>query len=183
MNVMTKAQLDLAELPNNCDCSKCGASANLVTIPEYHFTASGLDNVYLHDVKAYRCPNCGNGDVMLFATEKILQTIAKGLIEKRSELTGKEIRFLRKRMQMTAEELGSIMGVDKATISRWENGVQDMGKQSDRLLRTLAMIYTQGQEYLRGLANEFKHIKPNHDAPQMDIDYNGESEQYKYQYS
>ena len=50
-------------------------------------------------------------------------------------MNGKEIRFLRRNMGLKAVELQEYLGVDNATISRWEHGSQNITPPHDRLLR------------------------------------------------
>jgi transcriptional regulator with XRE-family HTH domain len=40
---------------------------------------------------------------------------------------------------MTAEKLATLLGVDKTTVSKWENNADPVGDQSERLLRTLVL--------------------------------------------
>ncbi|MDO9111695.1 MAG: helix-turn-helix domain-containing protein, partial [Desulfatirhabdiaceae bacterium] len=52
-------------------------------------------------------------------------------------LAGTEIRFLRKNMGVTGKRLSEIMGVDNATISRWERDFQKSAKAHDHFIRLL----------------------------------------------
>jgi len=48
------------------------------------------------------------------------------------------MRFLRKNMGMKAIELAKFLGVDKATVSRWEN---EKDKHSDIIDRYIRLLY------------------------------------------
>ena len=48
-----------------------------------------------------------------------------------------EIRFLRKNMGLTGKRLSEVMGVDNATISRWERDFQQPAKAHDHFIRLL----------------------------------------------
>ncbi len=78
--------------------------------------------------------------------------IALALIKKKSSLYGKEIRFLRKNLGLTAKRLSEIIGIDNATISRWENGTQTISNTHDRFLR---LIYSNIKEIP---AEKIKHL-------------------------
>src|SRR5262249_42129221 len=54
-------------------------------------------------------------------------------------LVGQEIRFLRKYVKKTGYELAQLLGVDKTTISKWENNDDHIGTSSDRLLRAILL--------------------------------------------
>lgn len=72
--------------------------------------------------------------------EKLHNTIAEALIKKSSPLTGKEVRFLRKEMDMSAKHLAGLLSVSPVTVSRWETGAEKVGIVSDKLVR---MLYIQ----------------------------------------
>ena len=58
---------------------------------------------------------------------------------KPSELTGKEIRFLRKYIGLTGEQFGRKLGLTKEHISRIENEKHPAGTQTERLVRYVSI--------------------------------------------
>ncbi|HUH03867.1 MAG TPA: helix-turn-helix transcriptional regulator [Kofleriaceae bacterium] len=46
---------------------------------------------------------------------------------------------MRKALGWSSLDLADTLGVDASTVSRWENGKQDIGPQADRLLRLLVV--------------------------------------------
>ena len=98
--------------------------------------------------------------------------IGLSLIKKKALLTGKKIRFLRKNIGLTAKKLSSYLGVNNATISRWENGSQAIHKAHDRFLR---LVYSNikgiSQEEVKHLIEEeFNEITPEQkDMPSFTI--------------
>ncbi len=105
----------------------------------YHYIESGLDNVYLK-TPVFKCSKCKEVIADIPAMNELHTLIAINLVKKTSMLTGKEIRFLRKEMDLKANELAHILGVVKQTVSRWENDKENISRYSDRLIR---MIYIQ----------------------------------------
>jgi DNA-binding transcriptional regulator YiaG len=88
--------------------------------------------------------------------------IALELIKKKSLLSNREIRFLRKNMGLTGKVLSKYIGVDNATLSRWENNAQTIDKSHDRLLR---LIYSNikgisSDEIKHLIQEDFAYIKP-----------------------
>jgi hypothetical protein len=59
------------------------------------------------------------------------------------QLAGEEVRFIRDVLDMTARDLAEALGLDHATLSRWENGKQAVGGWADRQVRyvTLLMLH------------------------------------------
>ncbi|MDH3975444.1 MAG: type II toxin-antitoxin system MqsA family antitoxin [Deltaproteobacteria bacterium] len=104
---------------------------------DYHYIESGLDKVILKGINVYTC-SCGEEMPEIPNIEGLHKTIAMALIHKNTLLTGQGIKFLRKAMDLKAVELAQLMGVDKVTISRWENNKAEISNANDHLLR---MIY------------------------------------------
>lgn len=121
----------------------------------HHYTESGLNYVYLKGVDVCKC-SCGEIIVSIPAMSQLHSLIALSIIKKKSLLSGSEIRFLRKNMGLTATRLSKIIGVDNATISRWENNTQAIDKSHDRLVR---LVYSN----IKGIKeDEIKHLIEEH---------------------
>ncbi len=119
-----------------------------------------MDNVLIDLIEVYHCPACGEELVRLPSVFKLNTLIGLKLIDKSSLLNGKEVKYLRKNLQMRSKELAEIMGVDQATISRWESGKQNLSPSNDRFLR---LIYTEFKKFDKDivfdlLKNRFKTI-------------------------
>jgi len=65
-------------------------------------------------------------------------------------------------MSLTAKKLSGYLGVDNATISRWENGKQPIAKSNDLLLRLVySVVKDLSFEETKHLVEEnFKNVKP-----------------------
>jgi len=119
-------------------CPKCG---NFIQskIETYKYKESGLDNVFLKNIPAYQC-SCGISFASIFRVSRLNELIAQKLLEKPALLDGKEIRFLRKNMYVPSKDFAKRLGVEKTTISKWENGLQKHREAYDRSIRFLYMI-------------------------------------------
>lgn len=130
----------------------------------YHYTESGLDNVYL-ETPVFRCIKCKEVIADIPVIGELHVHIAVGLIKKDSLLTGKEIRFLRKQMNLKANELADILGVTKQTVSRWENGKTEVSPYNDKLIRMICIQLLQERcnkvfkEVLEGIKNILPLVK------------------------
>ena len=113
-------------------CLRCNEEYR-TEIGDYHYLESGLDNLWICGVEIYRC-DCGESAAIPNPIE-IHRVIAKCLLMRRTPLTGKEIRFLRKHMVMKAIEFAKRIGVDNSTVSRWENGKEKPSDIADRAIR------------------------------------------------
>lgn len=117
----------------------------------HHYKECGLDNIFLDGVEICTC-SCGEKIVNIPAMPSLHNVIGLDIIKKKALLNGKEIRFLRKNMGMAAKKLAEIIGVDNATISRWESDGQDISRSNDRFIR---LVYSEIKELP---TEEIKHL-------------------------
>ncbi len=142
-------------------CPNCNNEMSC-KLGEYHYLESGLENVYLLGVELWSCP-CGEEAVGIPNVPGLHEVIAHEIVHKKSFLSGPEIRFLRKAMGMAAKVFAELLGVDPATVSRWENEKQSPGGANDRLVR---MIYAAHKGLsLEDLMADFPAIQPDGDLP------------------
>jgi DNA-binding transcriptional regulator YiaG len=140
------------------ECSSCGAPAKVVR-GKYRFVESGLPNVSLVGVKLVKCSKCRKVDPVIQDMKGLMQALALAVIEKPWKLSGTEIRYLRKYLNMTAAEFADHVGVDKTTISKWENDHDSVGDPSDRLIRALALTMGDGlKDSIDGIIRRFPGI-------------------------
>jgi len=137
-------------------CSACGADNARITRGSYAYKEIGLDNITLEDVEIIHCDECGNEDPIIRAIDTLHSLIADALISKPARLSGREVRFLRKHLELSAKSLAQILQVHQATVSKWENGEDYIGPQSDLLVRALAIAKKEGKlEELSGKLKAF----------------------------
>lgn len=115
------------------ECPICGATAKEES-RTYHYKESGLPNVYIKGVPVDVCA-CGEEYIRIPGIDKIDRLIGEKLLAKEQQLTGAEIKFLRKWLDLTSEELAATIGVGRATVSRWENNKTPIHKLTDRVIR------------------------------------------------
>jgi DNA-binding transcriptional regulator YiaG len=109
----------------------------------YHFTASGLPNVYLlSGVKIERDGDYGEL-VTIDHLPDLIMAIAFSLVRKPDRLTGAEVRFLRKRIGITQAELAEELWVSEQTVANYEKGKTEPGP-ADRALRLLFLAHVAG---------------------------------------
>jgi putative transcriptional regulator len=103
----------------------------------YHYTESGLDNVWLIDGYTIRKTPYGKG-VSIQNTEGLHKAIGKWLIVQPRPLNGAELRFVRTEMELTQRGLAGIIGAEEQTLRLWEKKRNKfMPATAERLLRAL----------------------------------------------
>jgi putative transcriptional regulator len=131
----------------------------------YHYTESGLDNVYLMGGVTHHQTVYGKG-VSIDDTERLHRTIGTWLIRLPKPLNGAELRFLRLEMEVTQGRLASLLGATEQTLGLWERKRKKaMPGSADRLLRALYAEYVGGDGSVRRTVvrlaelDQIKHAK------------------------
>lgn len=137
----------------------------------YHFVSSGLPNVYLIGIKYKVCKTCGAQAADIPAIKRLMQVIARAVVEKEAVLTGPEIRFLRKRLGKKSSEFAGLVGVTPEQVSRWENDRNGPERSADKLIRVFYSMLS-GDRRLRDKMNQdieewLKTIAEDNHAPDI----------------
>lgn len=85
----------------------------------FHYVQSGLDDVWLTSGFELVETEYGSGFRIAHADE-LHEAIAKSIIHGNRRLRGQEARFLRTQLNLSQEGMAKILGVDRATVIRWE---------------------------------------------------------------
>lgn len=100
---------------------------------------------------------------MIPGVARIHRAIAGALANRSTRLTGPELRFLRKHLGQTGEQMATYLHTDKTTISKWENGIHPIGPSIDRLVRLL--VTALDPELVAEVANVAAHLPSITDEP------------------
>jgi DNA-binding transcriptional regulator YiaG len=103
---------------------------------EYHYTESGLDNVFLVGIETCH-DEAGEETVCIPNHNGLHRTIAEAIIGTERGLLPKEMRFLRTELAKTQHELAQHFQVDHQTVGRWERGETPIDIRCDLILRLL----------------------------------------------
>lgn len=104
----------------------------------YHYTESGLPNVYL--VNGFTVETLdGEEYTSIDDMNGLHKTIANAIIDSPKPLTHQEFRFLRIEMNVSQKTLGTRFGVTEQTIARYEKGESSIPRTTDVALRSLYM--------------------------------------------
>ncbi len=108
---------------------------------KYHYKECGLSNVYLlngftiiNDEEYGECVSINNRA----ALEVI---IAKNIINLQRPLSGEELRYLRKTMNLSQKAIGEQIGLSEQTIARWEKDESKPSRSEDAVIRDLYCEY------------------------------------------
>ena len=136
----------------------------------YHYVESGLPNVYLAD--GYREIETAYGPgVAIEDVEGLHRAIAQDLVEGKSALTGVEVRFIRKFLDLTQARLGEFVGVEDQTVRNWERvRYAAVPTQADRAIRLVFRDLTRRRsqplpELIEHVTSEPRQETPFHYEP------------------
>ncbi|TXT26826.1 MAG: hypothetical protein FD134_353 [Gallionellaceae bacterium] len=107
----------------------------------YHYTESGLRNIWLANGYTVRKTKYGEG-IAIHDADGLHRAIARALANK-PHLTGAEVRFLRKEMGMSQRGLGELLGVTDQAVALWEKKGR-LPRTADRLLRLIYVEHENG---------------------------------------
>jgi putative zinc finger/helix-turn-helix YgiT family protein len=122
----------------------CGNKMMLTSETNFHYSTCGLTKVYLHGVKVHRCTNnkCSEEEVDIPNIVELHKLLAEVTARQENKLVPEEIRFLRTHLGYSGVDFARKVGVDAATVSRWENGKKFMGEAAEKLLRLMILAKT-----------------------------------------
>lgn len=160
-------------------CDNCEKGKNLKRRKSlYHYTESGLPNIYLKNVEWYQCANCKARRVLLPRMSQLHRCIAWRLVTKPSLLSGAEIVFLRKMLHFNQSNFAkALLGIQPVVLCRWETGERKPSRAHDKLIRFI-YLDCQDDEYTREVHKElgksltmlFAEIAREVATPKMEID-------------
>lgn len=113
----------------------------------YRYTDCGLRNVWL--ANGYRRQRSPYG--MTTAIQDIPglhRAIGLWIVKSRKRLTGAELRFLRKELDMSQAALARMLGCEEQTVSLWERQGR-MPKMADRFVRAIYCEHVENNAHIR----------------------------------
>jgi DNA-binding transcriptional regulator YiaG len=122
----------------------------------YHYTESGLNNVWL--LNGYITHNTPYGKgVAIEHADDLHRVIALSLVNHKPRLSGGEFRFIRKELDMSQAALAHILGNDSQSIARWEKKGR-VPRMAERFLRALYREHAQGNAGIRELVERLNQM-------------------------
>ncbi|MGF6493686.1 putative transcriptional regulator [Luteibacter sp. 621] len=119
----------------------------------HHYLTSGLSNIWL--ANGYRYGDSPYGPTVAIADiPGLSKAIATALVTKSSALSGTEIRFLRKHMELSQESLAVLIGIGVQSVAMWEKDRSAMPRPSEKLLRLIVLGFCNGHATIRKAIDE-----------------------------
>jgi putative transcriptional regulator len=129
-------------------------------VKKIQYKGCGLDDVYIAGGYEIEKTNYGEG-IVICDMDGLHRAIGENLVTQKKELAGKELRFLRKEMDLTQAKLGRFIGLSPQQIARWEKSQSVISGPADFLLRKLYLEHIQGNISLKELVEELDDTDSN----------------------
>jgi DNA-binding transcriptional regulator YiaG len=122
----------------------------------FHYTQCGLDDVYLAGGVQVEETPYGEAFSVEHANE-LHEAIAKSIINDPRPLRGQEARFLRVMLHLSQEAMAKALGVDRATIIRWERARDKaLSTMQDTAVRTTYASRAATDEFMVSVIKELQ---------------------------
>ncbi len=132
-------------------CRKCGGLMERSVRAEHTEDLGGVVVKVLNAVQVLHCAKCETEMVAIPDEDGLARAtaISRALIPIR--LSGREVKFLRRVLDMTQPEFAKAMDLAAESVSRWETDARGVGIACEKLVRhnTCALLYkdTRGSQY------------------------------------
>jgi DNA-binding transcriptional regulator YiaG len=114
----------------------------------YHYTESGLQNVWL--ANGYRVRKTAYGQSVAIENADGLHIAIGRSLARKSHLTGAEFRFLRKELDLSQGRAAFLLGSTEQVVSLWERKGK-IPRTADRMFRALYLEAVDGNVKLKEL--------------------------------
>ena len=143
----------------------------------FQYKRCGLDNIYLLNGFEPEYDQDGERYVTVLDVDGLHKAIGIHLVTNRKTLAPKEIRFLRKTLNLTQAEMGRLISQSDQQIARWEKGENNINGPADKLLRFM-FVYTlvKSDEQLQLPMEFLKRLEALDSEPEQKVEFcnNGE---------
>lgn len=109
-------------------------------VPPYNYRDCGIEGIYLLNGVTHE-EHDGETCTSIKDLDGLHWAIGKHLARNRKTLNSAEIRFLRKTMDLSQQELGHLLGKTSQSVARWEKGTE-IPATAEKLLRALFLAKT-----------------------------------------
>ncbi len=124
-------------------CRKCGGLMEKSIRAEHTEDLGGVVVKVLNAVQVLRCAKCGVEMVAIPDMDGLGRATAISRALNPVRLSGREVKFLRRVVDMTQVKFAEAMELTPESVSRWENDARGVGAACEKLVRhnICALLY------------------------------------------
>ena len=142
----------------------------------YHYTESGLDNVWLKGGFEVHQTAYGEG-VSIKHMDELHKVIGMSIAASFHRMNPEELRFLRVEMELSQKRLAELLHVESQAVARWENGKTKGGVPgpAELMIRNLYIEHAGGNPAVRQLCEDLAELDEIENAARLELeDIDGE---------
>lgn len=125
----------------------------------YHYRESGLQNVWL--ANGYHTKKTANGKaVSIVAADQLHEAIGRNIARK-GYMTGGELRFLRKELDLSQSRFGKLIGASEESVSLWERRGR-VPKSACRIMQAIYLEKIDGNVKIKKLIEDLAELDRHH---------------------
>lgn len=122
----------------------------------FHYVQSGLDDVWLTSGVEVVDSEYGKG-FRIRQADELHDAIARSIINGTRRLRGQEARFLRVLLNLSQDGMARMLGVDRATVIRWERARErPLTVMQDIAVRTTYAARSKGDDFVLTVIREMQ---------------------------
>lgn len=123
----------------------------------FHYVSCGLKNVYLRNGYTVKETPYGKA-TSIQDVEGLHKAIGLYLVKNKPQLSGSEVRFLRRELDISQKALADLLGVGDTSVRNWESGRGKITGPADRMLRVLYQQYVKGPTEIRSMVEHINEL-------------------------
>jgi putative zinc finger/helix-turn-helix YgiT family protein len=124
---------------SDIQCAIC-SSDNVKTITEQFATRYANVPIVLESAEMYRCDNCGEVFLSPEQAKNVSKAVKAAARERLGLLSPARLLEIRRKLELSQEQLESLLGLGPKVITRWENGRVLQSKAADDILRIIERL-------------------------------------------
>lgn len=128
----------------------------------YHYTESGLQNVYLNN--GYKKRKTEGGEAVAIVDAEGLHEAIGRHIASKGYMTGAEFRFLRKELDLSQTRFGAWIGMSEESVSLWERRGR-VPKSACRFMQAIYMEKVDGNVRITEMVERLANLDREQDGP------------------
>lgn len=123
----------------------------------FHYTSCGLRNVWLKNGFTEKDTPYGKA-ISIHNLNNLHRVIGLYLADNKPRLSGAEVRFLRKELDISQGHLAQILGVGETSVRGWEKNRPSITRPAERMLRVLYREHVEGDGSVRDLVERLSQL-------------------------
>ena len=126
----------------------------------FHYESCGLPNICLKNGYIVKATKYGEA-VSIHNVEGLHRAIGMDIVMNKGALTGAEVRFLRKEMDLPQVQLAELLGVGESSVRNWESSDNERANiqgPAERILRQIYLEYINEDSKLRDILERLTQL-------------------------